>query len=50
MEENEEDEDNDTYPTFTEDGDTPMGEDEAEEEPNDDEPNDDFGRPFLMHG
>jgi len=47
MEENEEEEDNDTYPTFTADGDTPMGEDEAEEEPNDDEPNDDFGRAIL---
>ena len=33
MEDNEEEEDNDTYPTFTEDGDTPMGEDEDEEEP-----------------
>ena len=28
MEEDEEEEDNDNYPTFTEDGDTTMGEDE----------------------
>ena len=47
MEENEEEEDNDNYPTFTEDGDTPMGEDDAEEEPNVDEPDDDFGRAIL---
>ena len=52
MEENEEEEDNDNYPTFTEDGDTTMGEDEAEEEPIVDEPivdepDDDFGRAIL---
>jgi len=47
MEENEEEEDNDTYPTFTADGDTTMGEDEAEEEPIVDEPDDDFGRAIL---
>ena len=40
------------YPTFTEDGDTAMGEDEAEEEPIVDEPivdepDDDFGRAIL---
>ena len=46
MEENEE-EDNDNYPMFTEDGDTPMGEDDAEEEPTVDEPDDDFGRAIL---
>ena len=44
MEENEEEEDNDNYPTFTEDGETTMGEDEAEEEPIVDEPDDDLRR------
>ena len=47
MEENEEEEDNDNYPTFTEDGDTAMGEDEAEEEPIVDQHDDDFGRAIL---
>ena len=47
MEENEEEEDNENIPTFTEDGDTPMGEDDAEEEPIVDEPDDDFGRAIL---
>ena len=47
MEENEEEEDNHNCPMFTEDGDTPMGEDDAEEEPIVDEPDDDFGRAIL---
>jgi hypothetical protein len=33
MEGNEKEEDSDNYPIFTEDGDSSMGEDEAEEEP-----------------
>ena len=44
MEDNEEEEDNDNYPTFTEDGDTTMREDEAEEQPIVDEPDDDLRR------
>ena len=52
MEEDEEEQDNDNYPTFTEDGDTAVGEDETEEEPIVDEPivdehDDDFGRAIL---
>ena len=44
MEDNEEEEDNDNYPMFTEHGGTTMGEDEAEEEPIVDEPDDDLRR------
>ena len=47
MEDNEEEEDNDNYPMFTEDGDSTMGGDEAEEEPIFDEPDDDFGWAIL---
>ena len=52
MEDNEEEEDNDNYPMFTEHGDSTMGGDEAEEEPIFDElifdePDDDFGRAIL---
>ena len=47
MEDNEEEEDSDNYPMFTEDGDSSMGEDEAEEEPIIDEPVDDFHRAIL---
>ncbi|XP_071677558.1 uncharacterized protein [Lolium perenne] len=52
LEDNEEEEDSDNYPLFTEDGDSRMGEDEAEEEPIFDEPifddpDDDLGRAIL---
>ena len=47
MEGNEEEEDSDNYPIFTEDGDSSMGEDEAEEEPIFDEPDDDLCRAIL---
>ncbi|KAK1628878.1 hypothetical protein QYE76_003193 [Lolium multiflorum] len=52
LEDNEEEEDSDNYPMFTEDGDSRMGEDEAEEEPIFDEPifddpDDDLGRAIL---
>jgi hypothetical protein len=52
LEDNEEEEDSDNYPIFTEDGDSRMGEDEAEEEPIFDEPifddpDDDLGRAIL---
>ena len=47
MEDNEEEEDNDNYPMFTEHGDTTMGEDRAEEEPIVDEPDDDLRRAIL---
>ena len=47
MEDNEEEEDNDNYPMFTEHGGTTMGEDEAEEEPIVDEPEDDLLRAIL---
>ena len=47
MEDNEEEEDDDTYPMFPEHGGTSMGEDEAEEEAFVDEPDDDLGRAIL---
>ena len=47
MEDNEEEEDNDNYPMFTEHGVTTMGDDEAEEEPIVDEPDDDLRRAIL---
>jgi hypothetical protein len=47
MEGNEEEEDSDNYPMFTEDGDSRMGEDEAEEEPIFNDPDDDLGRAIL---
>ena len=52
LEDNEEEEDSDKYPIFTEDGDSRMGEDEAEEEPIFydpifDDPDDDLGRAIL---
>ena len=47
MEDNEEEEDNDNYPMFTEHGDSAMGGDEAEDEPIFDEPDDDLGRAIL---
>ncbi|XP_071676775.1 uncharacterized protein [Lolium perenne] len=52
LEDNEEEEDSDNYPLFTEDGGSRMGEDEAEEEPIFDEPifddpDDDLGRAIL---
>ena len=52
MEDNEEEEDNDNYPMFTEHGGSTMGEDEAEEEPIFDEPifdepDDDLRRAIL---
>ena len=52
MEDNEEEEDNDNYPMFTEDGDSRMGGDESEEEPIFDEPifdepDDDLGQAIL---
>ncbi|KAK1621386.1 hypothetical protein QYE76_026903 [Lolium multiflorum] len=52
LEDNEEEEDSDNYPMFTEDGDSIMGEDEAEEEPIFyepifDDPDDDLGRAIL---
>ncbi|KAK1633133.1 hypothetical protein QYE76_007448 [Lolium multiflorum] len=52
LEDNEEEEDSDNYPIFTEDSDSRMGGDEAEEEPIFDEPifddpNDDLGRAIL---
>ena len=52
LEDNEEEEDSDNYPMFTEDDDSRMGEDEAEEEPIFDEPifddpDDDLGRAIL---
>ena len=47
MEENEEEEDNDNYHTFTEDGDTTMGEDEAEHEVIVDESDDDLRQVIL---
>src|SRR5664279_1978888 len=47
MEDNEEEEDNDNYPMFTEHGDRTMGGDEDEEELIFDEPDDDLGRAIL---
>src|ERR1041385_6367486 len=52
LEDNEEEEDSDNYPIFTEDGDSRMGEDEAEEEPIFDQPifddpDDDLGWAIL---
>ena len=47
MEDNEEEEDNDNYPMFTDHGGTSMGEDEAEKEPIVDEPDDDLRRAIL---
>src|SRR3954463_6970489 len=52
LEDNKEEEDNDNYPTFTEDGDSRMGGDESEEEPIFYEPifyepDDDLGRAIL---
>jgi hypothetical protein len=52
IEGNEEEEDSDNYPMFTKDGDSRMGEDEAEEapifyEPIFDDPDDDLGRAIL---
>ena len=44
MEDNEEEEDNDNYPMFTEHGDRTMGGDEEKEELIFDEPDDDLGR------
>src|SRR3954462_5621271 len=47
LEDNEEEEDSDNYPIFTEDGDSRIGEDEAEEEPIFDDPDEDLGRSIL---
>ena len=50
MEENEEEEDNDTYPTFTADGDTPMGKTKLKKSPMMMSPMMILAGPFLMHG
>ena len=47
MEDNEEEEDDENYPMFHEQGDTTMGEDEAEEEAFVDNPDDDLRRAIL---